>query len=159
MRTALLELKEVYGVSDKVLMMALSILFLGGPRRRWRKIGTTMVAVDTLVHNFMHRTGIVRRMRADHPYGVACYGPGGCAEIIETVARRIDASEFNARFPPRFPRFIQHAIWRYCAQQGLDILGPQDFGDVGGGVSVWLVWHGSPPRRSSAPLAYRPAGG
>jgi len=39
MTAALLEpLKEIYGVSDKVLMMALSNLFLGGSghRRRWR---------------------------------------------------------------------------------------------------------------------------
>jgi hypothetical protein len=38
MRTAVLDpLKEVYGVSDKILMMALSVLFLGAPgrRRRW----------------------------------------------------------------------------------------------------------------------------
>jgi hypothetical protein len=38
MRQALLDpLKEVHGVSDKVLMMALSVLFLGasGHRRRW----------------------------------------------------------------------------------------------------------------------------
>jgi hypothetical protein len=37
MRAALVEpLKEVYGVSDKVLMMALSQLFLGAPRRQSR---------------------------------------------------------------------------------------------------------------------------
>jgi hypothetical protein len=124
MRAALIEpLKEVYGVSDKVLMMALSQLFLGAPRhrRRWREVGGSMIAVDTLVHNFLHRTGILRRFRADHAYGLACYRPGGCAEIIETVAERIDARQFNRRFPRTFPRFVQHAIWQYCSQQGLDI--------------------------------------
>ena len=80
-----------------------------------------MIAVDTLVHNFLHRTGILHRLRADHAYGLACYRPGGCAEIIETVAQRIDATQFNRRFPITFPRFVQHAIWRYCAQQGLDV--------------------------------------
>ena len=34
-----------------------------------------MIAVDTLVHNFLHRTGILRRFRADHAYGLACYQP------------------------------------------------------------------------------------
>ena len=122
MRTALLDpLKEVHGVSDKVLMMALSYLFLGGHRRRWREVGGSMIAVDTLVHNFLHRTGILYRFRADHPYGVACYRPGGCADIIETVAQQIDAKQFNRRFPATFPRFVQYAIWRYCSQQGLDI--------------------------------------
>jgi hypothetical protein len=124
MRAALLEpLKKVHGVSDKVLMMALSALFLGAPgrRRRWREVGGSMIAVDTLVHNFLHRTGILARFRADHAYGVACYRPGGCADIIETVAQQIDARQFNPRFPATFPRFVQHAIWRYCAQNGLGI--------------------------------------
>jgi len=104
-------------------MMTLSVLFLGAPghRRRWREVGGSMIAVDTLVHNFLHRTGILARFRADHPYGVACYRPGGCADIIETVAEQIDARQFNRRFPATFPRFVQHAIWRYCSQQGLDI--------------------------------------
>jgi hypothetical protein len=124
MRTALLDpLKEVYGVSDKILMMTLSVLFLGAPgrRRRWLEVGGSMIAVDTLVHNFLHRTGILHRFRADHAYGVACYRPGGCADIIETVAQHIDASQFNRRFPATFPRFVQYAIWRYCSQQGLGI--------------------------------------
>jgi hypothetical protein len=124
MRAALIEpLKEVYGVSDKVLTMALSQLFLGAPRgrRRWREVGGSMIAVDTLVHNFLHRTGILRRFRADHAYGLACYRPGGCSEIIETVAEEIDAKQFNRRFPRTFPRFVQHALWHYCSQQGLDI--------------------------------------
>jgi hypothetical protein len=118
MRMPLLDpLKEVHGVSDKILMMALSALFLGaaGRRRRWREVGGSMIAVDTLVHNFLYRTGILARFRADHAYGVACYRPGGCADIIETVAERIDARQFNRR------RFVQYAVWRYCSQQGLGI--------------------------------------
>jgi hypothetical protein len=89
MRAALVDpLREVYGVSDKVLTMALSQLLLGAPRsrRRWREVGGSMIAVDTLVHNFLHRTGILDRFDARHSYGPACYRPRGCAEIIETVA-------------------------------------------------------------------------
>jgi hypothetical protein len=116
-------LREVYGVSDKVLTMALSQLLLGAPRsrRRWCEVGGSMIAVDTLVHNFLHRTGILQRFEAEHSYGPACYRPRGCAEIIEIVAREIDASRFDRRFPEMFPRFVQYAIWRYCSQQGLDI--------------------------------------
>jgi hypothetical protein len=124
MRTALVDpLREVYGVSDKVLTMALSQVLLGAPRSRrlWREVGGSMIAVDTLVRNFLHRTGIVQRFEAEHPYGPACYRPHGCAEIIETVATEIDASQFDNRFPRMFPRFVQYAIWRYCSQQGLDI--------------------------------------
>jgi hypothetical protein len=123
-RASLVEpLREVYGVSDKVLMMALSQLLLGAPRsrHRWREVGGAMIAVDTLVHNFLHRTGILQRFEAHHSYGPACYRSGGCAEIIETIAREIDASRFDHRFPETFPRFVQYAIWRYCAQQGLDV--------------------------------------
>jgi hypothetical protein len=32
-----------------------------------------MIAVDTLVHNFLHRTGILHRLDASHAYGPACY--------------------------------------------------------------------------------------
>jgi hypothetical protein len=124
MRAALVDpLREIYGVSDKVLMMALSQVLLGAPRsrRHWREVGGNMIAVDTLVHNFLHRTGILQRFEAEHPYGPDCYRPSGCAEIIETVASEIDANLFDRRFPTAFPRFVQYAIWRYCSQQGLDV--------------------------------------
>ena len=117
MRQALLDpLREVYGVSDKVLTMALSELLLAAPRpyqRRWTTVGASMIAVDTLVHHFLHRTGILHRFAADHAYGPACYQHDGCAEIIERVAHRIDARQFNPRFPQVFPRFVQFAMWRY----------------------------------------------
>ncbi len=80
-----------------------------------------MIAIDTLVHNFLHRTGILARFNANHLYGAACYRPGGCADIIAAVAERIDARQFNPAFPQTFPRFVQHAIWRYCSQSGLDV--------------------------------------
>ena len=54
-----------------------------------------MIAIDTLVHNFLHRTGILARFNANHPYGAGCYRPGGCADIIAAVAERIDARQFN----------------------------------------------------------------
>jgi hypothetical protein len=116
-------LREIYGVSDKVLAMALSSILLGAPKRMrlWHEVGASMIAVDTLVHNFLHRTGILHRFSADHGYGSACYRRGGCADIIQAVAERIDARAFNPGFPAVFPRFVQHAIWRYCAKSGLDV--------------------------------------
>jgi hypothetical protein len=116
-------LRNVYGVADKVLAMALSSLLLSaGPQRpHWRQVGLSLVAVDTLVHNFLQRTGILKRLGADHPYGVRCYRAGGCADILTQLAASIDARQFNPAFPQIFPRFVQHAIWRYCAANGLDI--------------------------------------
>jgi hypothetical protein len=124
MRAALIEpLREVYGVSDKVLAMALSALLLGAPEKMvlWTEVGGSMIAIDTLVHNFLHRTGILARFTANHLYGAACYRSGGCADIIQAVAERIDARQFNPTFPQTFPRFVQYAIWQYCSQSGHDI--------------------------------------
>ncbi|HEY7229853.1 MAG TPA: hypothetical protein VH558_05725 [Pseudolabrys sp.] len=116
-------LRYIYGVSDKVLTMTLSCILLAAPSgyEVWREVGGSMIAVDTLVHNFLHRTGILRRFGAEHCYGAACYRDGGCAEILGRVARQIDASAFNPAFPLVFPRFVQHAVWRFCAQNGLGV--------------------------------------
>ena len=116
-------LRNVYGVADKVLAMALSSLLLSAGQQRplWREVGASLVAVDTLVHNFLHRTGILRRLGAEHPYGERCYRAGGCADILGCLAASIDARQFNPAFPATFPRFVQSAIWRYCGENGLDI--------------------------------------
>src|SRR3954451_15087867 len=52
-------LAEIHGVSNKLLSMALADLFLGGDpdRERWVVTGASMIAIDTLVHNFLHRQG------------------------------------------------------------------------------------------------------
>jgi hypothetical protein len=135
MAAALIEpMREIYGVSDKVLAMALSALLLGAPKKMvlWTEVGGSMIAVDTLVHNFLHRTGILARFNATHPYGFACYRRGGCADIIAAVADRIDARQFNHSFPQTFPRFVQHAIWRYCSQSGLDVCNGNRINDAKG---------------------------
>jgi hypothetical protein len=123
LRQALLEpLGHIYGVSNKVLAMALSELLLAGDAKRptWIEAGTVMIAIDTLVHNFLHRTGILGQLGADHPYGSGCYRLGGCADIIERLSERIDARRFNPAFSANFPRFVQFAIWRFCAEAGLN---------------------------------------
>jgi hypothetical protein len=116
-------LREIYGVSDKVLTMTLSGILLAAPEDwpLWIEVGASMIAIDTLVHNWLVRTGILHRLDADHAYGMACYRPSGCASIIESVSGHIDARQFNPAFPRSFPRFVQHAIWRYCSQNGLDV--------------------------------------
>ena len=56
-------LREVYGVSDKILTMTLSSILLAAPKRLhlWHEVGASMIAIDTLVHNFLVRTGILKR--------------------------------------------------------------------------------------------------
>lgn len=123
-RAAIIEpLKNVYGVSDKVLMMTFANVLMGAPAkyRGWFEVGSAMIAIDTLVHAFLARTGILSKLGNDHPYGPACYGEHGCADVILRIAEQIDARKFSASFPAKFPRFVQHAIWQYCALSGLDI--------------------------------------
>jgi hypothetical protein len=124
MRNALTEpLRSIYGVSHKVVVMALAALLIGAGRQKplWFKVGTRLVVIDTLVHNFLQRTGILQRFAAEHPYGLGCYRRGGCADILQLTAEHIDATRFNRSFPRVFPRFVQQAVWRYCASDELDI--------------------------------------
>jgi hypothetical protein len=125
MRDALIgPLRHVYGMADKVLNMALSDLLTAAPKtkRHWFAAGISMTAIDTLVHNWFHRTGILRLLDAQHAYGPACYRPSnGCADIVTQIAAHIDARQTNSKYRPTFPRWVQHAIWRYCAQLELDV--------------------------------------
>lgn len=124
MRASLLEpLANVHGAGGKVWSMILSeILMVGDPRReRWFSTGASMMAVDSIVHAFLHRTGVLHRFGGGHPYGAACYAPGGCASLIEGLASRVDARAFSSTFPAYFPRFIEVAIWAFCAGWARDI--------------------------------------
>jgi hypothetical protein len=116
-------LAGVHGVSDKVLNMALADLLVVGNSHNplWAEVGGSLIAIDSLVHNFLTRTGILRRARAEHVYGPQCYGPGGCAAVLSALSEAIDARQFNCEFPRHFPRYIQRAIWAYCAEEGLGI--------------------------------------
>jgi hypothetical protein len=80
-----------------------------------------MIAVDSLVHTFLHRTRILADYRLDHPYGPRCHAETGCLGVIHDLARRIDCREFNPTLPALFPRFIQYHIWAYCGQAGENI--------------------------------------
>jgi hypothetical protein len=121
---ALLEpLTSIIGISDKVVSMALSTFLIHGStlHPHWRKIGIEMIAIDTLVHTFLQRSGILARFEMNHLYGPRCFRDDGCAGVIRNIARNIDCRQFNRRMPAYAPRFIQHAIWRFCAQEGLNV--------------------------------------
>jgi len=123
-REALIEpLTRIYGVGDKLWSMILAdVLLARDPgRSSWVKAGASMIAIDSLVHNFLHRTGILRQLDAMHAYGPRCYATGGCADIIEAFASDFDARTVNSQFPKYFPRFIQHAIWAFCSEGGWGI--------------------------------------
>jgi hypothetical protein len=126
-------LTYVHGLSFKVLSMAMSTLLLAGDTKRvaWRTAGADLIAIDTLVHNWLHRTGILRGCDAEHGYGSGCYSDGGCADIVRRIAGKIDASEYSSSNPPVFARWLQHAIWRFCAQQQIDQCNGNQIDDSG----------------------------
>jgi hypothetical protein len=125
-------LRHIFGVSDKVLNMVLATLLLGAGQHkaRWSQAGASLLAVDSLVHNFLARTGILERAHASHPYGPRCYGPHGCAEILRTISFSINAQNFQTEFPRHFPRFIQSAVWRYCAADKLNVCNGNQIDDL-----------------------------
>ena len=126
-------LSGVHGASSKVLSMALSDLLVVGNNHNpaWGQVGGALVAIDTLVHNFLARTGILSRAKTSHAYGPQCYGPAGCAALLSGLSRSIDARQFNSAFPMIFPRYIQRAIWTYCAGEGLNICNGRNVKDSG----------------------------
>lgn len=122
-RTRLLApLRHIYGLADKTLSMTLAtILLSAGPSKpSWKLSGKSFVAVDTLVHNFLHRTGLIRVFGRPHKYGPQCNGKHGCTQAIERIARHVNARDFSVAYAPYFPRFVQHAIWRFCAAEHMN---------------------------------------
>jgi hypothetical protein len=96
------------------------LLATGDSRPLWLETGVAMIAIDSLVHNWMHRTGVINRWGTPHPYGARCYAEGGCAEVVELLSLELDARWFNPTFPAAFPRFVQKAIWSFCATSELN---------------------------------------
>lgn len=132
MRRALVEeLMSIFGISKKLIHMTFADVLIGcgEARPRWQEVGQSMIAVDTLVHNFLHRSGILYAYGAEHMFGQACYGPNGCEMIIDDLARQIDARSFNRRNPVYYPRFVQKAIWWYCAESGFNICNGRNIAD------------------------------
>ena len=118
------ELIKIYGVSYKILNMMISGLLMGADRRKskWIAVGQSMIVIDTLVHNILHRTGILKYYDVSHKYnGAKCYRNDGCIKVIDNISKLIDCRKFNSDYPRYFPRFIQHSLWHYCCESGDNI--------------------------------------
>ena len=115
--------RSIFGISDKVITMALATLLMSASlaKPKWRTAGSALIVVDTLVHNFLQRTGIDGLLGTQHLYGPKCYQAGGCFDIIGAIAEHVDARRFNSDFPAYFPRFVQFAVWKYCSQSHWNI--------------------------------------
>lgn len=115
--------RGIFGVADKMASMVLSTMLLGSSKKGTAKFetGASFIVVDTLVHNFLHRTGVLRELQFEHAYGTGCYSDIGCAKAIRLAAAEIDTTQIDPNLPRRFPRLVQHALWRFCAERDLDI--------------------------------------
>lgn len=113
------QITTIANVGPKLAHLALSGLFLTAyPGWDYRRVGEQMIAVDSLVHNFLHRTGILAGYGSNHQYGPRCHTENGCLGVIRDLATRIDCREFNPTLPAHFPRFVQYHLWAYCGQAG-----------------------------------------
>jgi hypothetical protein len=114
------EFAKIYGVGNKLASMTLSNLLMCDRRRtRWNRIGQAMIAVDGLVHNFLHRTGILRLYASEHKYGNKCAEL--CVKTIDNLAHAIDARQFDEKYPQYFPMFVRNSIWSFCSESGRNI--------------------------------------
>ena len=120
--------------------MALASLLMGAGATRpgWFAVGASFIVVDTLVHNFLVRTGILDRVAATHPYGPACYRPGGCADVLIEISTAI-------RCPPVQSRVSQgvspvHSAARFggtAPNRVLDICNGNQIDDRGRCTNMW----------------------
>ena len=105
-RTALVDpLRHVYGISDKVIAMALASFLMGAGRTRrgWFAVGASFVVVDTLVHNFLHRTGILDRLEPAIRMGRRATGPVAALTFLLTLPRASMPVGLIQGFRRRFP--------------------------------------------------------
>ena len=55
------------------------------------------------------------------PYGPLVMSRERCVGIIDQSRPTSMLDSSTTAFPATFPRFVQHAIWRYCAANGLNV--------------------------------------
>jgi hypothetical protein len=125
------DFSTVHAVSAKLASMVLAeILLAGGSSRpNWLAVGSRLIAIDSLVHNFLHRTGILAAFERPHLYGPVCHGGQGCEEVIGQLSRQFDARSINPDYPADFPRFVQFSIWRFCSEGGFGICNGRQIDD------------------------------
>ena len=122
MQTFIEKFSQVYNVGPKLVDMAFSHLFFTQyPGWDYQAVGAEMVAIDTLVHNFLQRTGTLEEYKRPHKYGPACHTQKGCRGVIEAIAKKIDCRKYNKNYPAYFPRLVQLYIWTYCSMDGENI--------------------------------------
>lgn len=121
-------LTKIFGVGNKLANMTLSSFLMADQTRVYHiKVARALVAIDSLVHNFFHRTGALQLYECSHNYGPSCFK--NCVQIVNTLSKHIDVKIFKEDQPRYFPRFVQHSIWYFCAGDGADICNGKNIDD------------------------------
>jgi hypothetical protein len=82
------KISAIANVGPKLAQMALAWLFLTrSPGWDYRQVGLHMIAVDSLVHTFLHRAGILDSYQVEHAYGPRCHAEAGCLGVIHDLTR------------------------------------------------------------------------
>src|SRR5260370_41816325 len=53
-------------------------------RPNWFEAGSQMIAGDTMLHNFLHPTGLLKQFDSAHGYSTACYQHARCGGVRRT---------------------------------------------------------------------------
>ena len=112
-------------------------------------IGTASISVLGVMVRLIDVKG--ERGGEDKTCRIVAWLRRGGAVIIEAVAAAVDARSFNASFPAYFPRFLQKAIWTFCAQSGLNQCNGNRIDDRQAGEVRDAAYH-----RALAPVPDRP---
>jgi hypothetical protein len=109
------EMAQIFNVGRKLTNMTLSgLLYARNGNWNYSRVYPHMVAVDTLVHEFLHRTGTLKLFGREHKYGEACHSPEGCVGVINDISRQIDCTRYSGEYPEYYPRMVQACIWKFC---------------------------------------------
>lgn len=112
------EMCRIFNVGPKLINMTMSSLFYAKTGKwNYRRVFPQMAAVDSLVHEFLHRTGTLKLFGREHKYGEkVCHSPEGCVGVINDIARQIDCRRYNKDYPEYYPRMVQVCIWKFCTE-------------------------------------------
>jgi hypothetical protein len=111
------EMDQIFNVGPKLANMTLSELLSVKKVKGWdySQLFPHMVAVDTLVHEFLHRTGTLKLYGLEHKYGESvCHSQNGCVGVINNISRQIDCKRYSEEYPEYYPRMVQVCIWKFC---------------------------------------------
>ena len=113
-------MRHVFGVSHKVLNMTLADLLIGADpdRSLWVLAGQHMIAVDTLIHNLLHRTGTLAHCDAEHAYGPGCYAPQGALPSCGRSRARLTPAPLTRAFRRPSPGLCSTPFGPFAPKMG-----------------------------------------